>query len=78
MTEHMLNAHNYTEYEFCRWCFSSFPKIFRTAILKENLSMDVPYFIKEHLWMSAFDEPTLKKLTLKQTGIAIVAAVMVL
>ena len=23
--------------------------------------MDVPYFIKEHLWMSASDEPTLKK-----------------
>ena len=21
--------------------------------------MDVPYFIKEHLWMSAFDEATL-------------------
>ena len=23
--------------------------------------MDVPYFIKEHLWMSAPDEATLKK-----------------
>ena len=23
--------------------------------------MDVAYFIKEHLWMSAFDEATLKK-----------------
>ena len=23
--------------------------------------MDVPYFIKEHLWMSASDEATLKK-----------------
>ena len=22
--------------------------------------MDVPYFIKEHLWMSAFDEATVK------------------
>ena len=40
--------------------------------------MDVPYFIKEHLWMSAFDEPTLKKLTMKQTGTAVVAAVMIL
>ena len=23
--------------------------------------MDVPYFIKEHLWMNVFDEATLKK-----------------
>ena len=38
----------------------NFPKLFRKAILKENLPMDVPYFIKEHLWMSAFDEVTLK------------------
>ena len=39
----------------------NFPKIFRTVILKENLPMDVPYFIKEHLWMSASDEATLQK-----------------
>ena len=39
----------------------NFPKIFRTAILKENLPMDVPYFIHGHLWMSASDEATLKK-----------------
>ena len=32
---------------------------FITAILKENL-MDVPYFIKEHLWMSASNEATCK------------------
>ena len=38
----------------------NFLKIFRRTILKENL-MDVPYFIKEHLWMSASDEATLKK-----------------
>ena len=38
----------------------NFPKLFRKAISKENLPMDVPYFIKEHLWMSAFDEATLK------------------
>ena len=37
-----------------------FPKTFRTAILNKNLSMDVPYFIKEHLRMSASDEKTLK------------------
>ena len=49
----------------------NFPKIFRAAILKENLLMDVPYFIKEHLWMSASDEATLntkcwwKKILLK-------------
>ena len=24
--------------------------------------MDVPYFIKEHLWMTASDEATLKKI----------------
>ena len=29
------------------------PQIFRTAILRENLPMDVPYFIKEKLPMSA-------------------------
>ena len=38
----------------------NFPKIFRTTILKENLPMDVPYFIKRHLWMRASDEATLK------------------
>ena len=32
----------------------------RTAILKENLLMDVPYFIKEPLWISASDEAALK------------------
>ena len=42
--------------------FWNFTKIFRTAILKENLTMDVPYLIKEHLWMSAFEEATLKKI----------------
>ena len=30
------------------------------AILKENL-MDVPYFITEHFWMSAFYEAIHKK-----------------
>ena len=33
--------------------FRNFPKIFRTAILKENLLMGVPYFIKENLRMSS-------------------------
>ena len=46
--------------------------------------MDVPYFIKEHLWMSAFDEAMLKKifggskpsskLTLKTKWYTVVAA----
>ena len=40
----------------------NFPKIIRTTLLKEHLSMDLPYFIKEYLWMSAFDEATLKKI----------------
>ena len=42
--------------------FKNFQKLFRTAILKENFLMYVPYFIKEHLWMSASDEATLKKI----------------
>ena len=58
-----MKAHNYAEYELCCQCFSrNFPKLFRKAILKENLPIDVPYFIKEHLCMSAFDEATLKKI----------------
>ena len=61
-TEGILKAHNYTEHEFC-CCFSrNFPKILRTAILKEKLPMNVPYFIKEKLWMSASDEATVKKI----------------
>ena len=39
----------------------NFQKIFRTATLKENLLMNVPYFIKEQPWMSASDETPLKK-----------------
>ena len=60
-TERILKAHNYTEYKLCCWCISSiFARIFRKAILKQN-PMDVPYFFKDHLWMSASDEATLKK-----------------
>ena len=40
----------------------NFPKIFRTAILNEKLPMDIPYFIKEDLWMSVSDEATQKYL----------------
>ena len=62
MTECILKAHNYAEYELCCWCFSmNFPNIFRAAILKENFLMDFPYFIKEHLQISASDEASLKK-----------------
>ena len=35
--------------------------MFRTAILKENPPMAVPYFIQEHLWMTGSDEVTSKK-----------------
>ena len=35
-------------------------KVFRAAILKEDLSMDRPYFITEHFWMSASYEAALK------------------
>ena len=63
MTEHILKALNYAEYELCHWCFSrNFPKIFRTAILKENLLLDVPYFLNKHLWMSASDKARFKKM----------------
>ena len=42
-----MKAHNYVEHELCRRCFSrNFGKIFRTAVFKEYLPMDVPYFIK--------------------------------
>ena len=48
--------------DLCHWCFSrDFPKIFRTAILKEKPPMHVSYFIKEHLGMGATDEVTPKK-----------------
>ena len=40
----------------------NFPKILTTSILKEKLLKDVPYFIKEQPWMSAYDEATLKKI----------------
>ena len=50
--------------------------------------MDVPYFIKEKLWMSASDETTFKKKFVevnppqswpwKQNGNTVVAAVMIL
>ena len=57
-----MKTHKYAEYKLCLFCFSrNFPKIFRTAIIKEYLPMDVPYFFKEHLKMSASDEVTLKK-----------------
>ena len=39
----------------------NFLKILKIAILKENLTVDVPYFIKENLWIRASDEATLKK-----------------
>ena len=55
-TKHLLKTHSYGEYEHCYWYFSTnFPKVFRTAILKENFPMDVWYFIKEFLWMNASD-----------------------
>ena len=57
----MLKAHNYAEEELCHKCFSrNFLKIFRTVILREDLLMDIPYFNKEDLWISAFDEASLK------------------
>ena len=40
----------------------NFPKIFKTVVLKENLLMDVTYFIREHLWMNALDEAFSKKI----------------
>ena len=66
----------------------NFPKIFRRAVLNGRLPMDIPYFIKEHLWMSASDEVTLtkisggskpsSKLTLKKKFTTVVASKMIL
>ena len=59
--ECILKAHNNAKVWALLLCFSrNFPKIFRTVILKESLSMGVPYFIKENLWKSASDEATLR------------------
>ena len=84
-----MKVHNYAEHTLCGWCFSrNFPKIFGTAILKENLLMNVPFFIEEHLWMSVFNEATFKKKLLdvnppqswsgKENDTTVVTAVMIL
>ena len=71
----------------CSEFLENFLKIFTTPILKETVPLYVPYFIKEHLWMSAFDKETLKILVevnppqswpWKQNSAAVVAAVMIL
>ena len=89
MTECILKALNYADYELCHWCFSrNFPKVFRAAILKELYFIKTlfPYFIEEHLWMSASDEATPKKifgrkssskLTLKINGTTVMVAAMI-
>ena len=41
--------------------FQEFPEIIQNSYFKRKLSDDVPYFIKEHLWISASDVATLKK-----------------
>ena len=46
--------------------FEEFPKNIQNSYFKrkpsdKSLFIDLPYFIKEHLWMSASDEATLKK-----------------
>ena len=42
--------------------FWEFPQnIQNSYFFKKNLRMDVPYFIKENLWMSASNEAKLKK-----------------
>ena len=84
-----MKVHNYAEYTLYGWCFSrNFPKIFGTAILKENLLKNVPFFIEEHLWMSVFNEATFKKKLLdvnppqswsgKENDTTVVTAVMIL
>ena len=67
--------------------FLGISKSTQNNYFKENL-IDIQYFIKEHLWISAFDEATPKKLfgrskpswklTLKQNGTTVVAAVIIL
>ena len=46
----------------------NFLKILRTSFLKEDLPIDVPHFIKEHLWMSVYIVATLKKKKKKNGG----------
>ena len=46
----------------------NFLKILRTSFLKEDLPIDVPHFIKEHLWMSVYIVATLKKKKKKKNG----------
>ena len=41
--------------------FLEFQKTLRITILKVNLPVDVPYLIKEHVWISTTDEATRKK-----------------
>ena len=42
--------------------FQGISKKYLEQLFKENLPMDVPYFIKENLWMSASDEAAPKKI----------------
>ena len=46
----------------------NFLKILRTSFLKEDLPIDVPHFIKEHLRMSVYIVATLKKKKKKKNG----------
>ena len=46
----------------------NFLKILRTSFLKEDLPIDVPHFIKEHLRMSVYIVETLKKKKKKKNG----------
>ena len=46
----------------------NFLKILRTSFLKEDLPIDVPHFIKEHLRMSVYIVATLKKKKKKNNG----------
>ena len=46
----------------------NFLKILRTSFLKEDLPIDVPHFIKEHLRMSVYIVATLKKKKKKKKG----------
>ena len=49
--------------------FWEFPQnIQNSYFLKKNLRMDVPYFIKENLWMSASNEAKLKKKSLAEVN----------
>ena len=56
-----MKAHDYAELSSVTVVFLEIPQKYSAHLFKKNLLMNVPFFIKERLWMSDFDETKLKK-----------------